>query len=90
MTSAYALDWFRQMLWTAVLTAGPTVIAVVAVGLLIAIVQAATQVNDQAVAFGPKAIAAVIALVVSGPWVLSQLSEFTIALFEAMARVGAA
>ncbi len=87
MTAAYALDWFREMLWTAVLTAGPPVLAVVAVGLVIAIVQAATQVNDQAVSFGPKAVAAVVSLVISGPWILSQLSEFTLALFDAMARI---
>lgn len=88
MTAAYALDWLREMLWTAVLTAGPTVLAVVAVGLLVAIVQAATQVNDQAVAFAPKAVSALVAIVISGPFILSQLREFTLALFEAMARVG--
>lgn len=87
MTAAYGLDWFRQMLWTAVLTAGPVVLGVVVVGLLVAIVQAATQVNDQAVAFAPKAIVAVISLVVAGPWILSQISGFTIELFTAMAKL---
>ena len=52
MTTSFALDWFRQMLWVAVLSAGPVVGAVVVVGLVIAILQAATQVNDQAIAFG--------------------------------------
>lgn len=87
MTIATALDWFRQMMWTAILCAGPSVLAVVVVGLLVAIVQAATQVNDQSVAFAPKAIVAVVAMVVSGPWMLSQLAQFTTAIFQAMARV---
>lgn len=88
MTAAYALDWFREMLWTAVLTAGPSVLAIVIVGLLVAIVQAATQVNDQAVAFAPKAIALLVTLVVAAPWMLTELSDFMTAIFAAMARVG--
>jgi flagellar biosynthetic protein FliQ len=88
VTAAYALDWFREMLWTAVLTAGPPILAVVVVGLLVAIVQAATQVNDQAVAFGPKAIAAVLSLVVAGSWMLAQLSEFMRAVFAAIGQQG--
>lgn len=87
MTAASALDWFRQMLWTAVLAAGPVVLVVVAVGLLIAIVQAATQVNDQAVAFGPKAVAAVIALAVSGPFMLHEITSFARAALLAMGRI---
>ncbi len=85
MTSAMALDWFRQMLWAAVLTAGPAVFTVVIVGLLVAIIQAATQVNDQAVAFGPKAIAVIAALSVGGPWMIQQVAEFTTRAISAMA-----
>jgi len=87
LTTAYALDWFRELLFRAVLTAGPPILAVVVVGLIVAIIQATTSVNDQAVAFGPKGLAAVVALTVSGPWVISQLSEFTIAAFSALGRV---
>ena len=85
MTSAYALDWFRQMLWAAVLTAGPVVLAVVCVGFVMAILQAATQVNDQAVAFGPKALAVVGALAAGGSWMLSQMVTFA---HEAIVAMG--
>jgi flagellar biosynthetic protein FliQ len=87
MTSLNALEWFRQLLWTAVLAAGPTVLAVVVVGFVVAVLQAATQVNDQAVAFAPKALVVVIALVVSGPFMMSQLSQFTAAVFAAIAKM---
>lgn len=87
MTSALALDWFRQMLWTAVLSAGPVVLAVVSVGFVMAILQAATQVNDQAVAFGPKALAVVAALAGGGPWMLAQMSEFAHAAIVAMGHL---
>jgi flagellar biosynthetic protein FliQ len=87
MSAAAALDWFRSLLWTAVLVTGPAVLATVVVGLIMAIIQAATQVNDQSVAFAPKAIAIVIALMVGGPFMLAELVHFTHGVFAAMARM---
>jgi flagellar biosynthetic protein FliQ len=89
MTASLALEWLRQMLWTAVVASGPVVLAIAAVGLLIAIVQAATQVNDQAVAFVPKAVVAVVALVVAGPWMMTQMSEFMSSAIIAMGEIHA-
>jgi flagellar biosynthetic protein FliQ len=87
MNAPVATEWFQRLLWTAVLAAGPVVLATVIIGLITAILQAATQVNDQAVAFGPKAIVVVLTLVVTGPWMLSQLMQFTLAVFSAMSRM---
>jgi flagellar biosynthesis protein FliQ len=87
MNASLALEWLREMLWTAVVASGPVVLAIAAVGLLIAIVQAATQVNDQAVAFVPKAVIAVIALVVAGPFMLTQMSEFMSSAIVAMGNI---
>lgn len=87
MTPASAMEWFTRLLWTAVLAGGPVVLATVVIGLVTAVLQAATQVNDQAVAFGPKAIIVVLVLVMSGQWMLSQLTHFTLAVFDAMARM---
>lgn len=87
MTTATALDWFRNLLWTAVLASGPAVLATVVVGLIMAILQAATQVNDQSVAFAPKAIGIVLALIFGGPFMLTELVQFTQRVFAAMARL---
>jgi flagellar biosynthetic protein FliQ len=87
MTAAAAIDWFRSLLWTAVLVTGPSILATVVVGLIVAILQAATQVNDQSVAFAPKALAIVLALVVGGPFMLTELVHFTHGIFAAMARM---
>lgn len=87
MTVPYALEWFNEMLLTAVLTAGPAVAAVVIVGLFMAILQAATQVNDQAIAFGPKALSMILALVVGGPWMMQQLIDFTRGAIVAIATL---
>ena len=87
MTVSLALDWYRRMLWTAVLVGGPMIAAGVAIGLVIAILQAATQVNDSAVAFAPKALATIVVAAVAGPWMLQQLVEFTTQVFISVGRV---
>lgn len=87
MTAAATLDWFRSLLWTAVIASGPAVLSTVVIGLIMAIFQAATQINDQSVAFAPKAIGIVVAMVVGGPFMLAQLIEFTHRVFAAMARL---
>lgn len=87
MTTAAALDWFRNLLWTAVLVSGPAILATVVVGLIMAILQAATQVNDQSVAFAPKAIGIVLALIFGGPFMLTELVQFTQRVFAALARL---
>lgn len=87
MTIALALDWYRRMLWTAVLVGGPVILAGVIIGLIVAILQAATQVNDSAVAFAPKALATLAVLAIAGPWMMAQLVEFTTAIFVAVGRV---
>ncbi len=87
MTIALAIDWYRRMLWTAVMVGGPVIGAGVVIGLVIAILQAATQVNDSAVAFAPKAVATIAVLALAGPWMLAQLVEFTTAVFVAVGHL---
>lgn len=87
MTIALALDWYRKMMWTAVLVGGPVILAGVAVGLIVAVLQAATQINDSAVSFAPKALITLLTVVIAGPWMLQQLVEFTTAVFVAMGQL---
>lgn len=87
MTIALAIDWYRKMLWTAILVGGPVILAGVVIGLIVAILQAATQVNDSAVAFAPKAVATIVTIVIAGPWMLAQLVDFTTSVFVAVGRL---
>ena len=87
MTIAAGLDWFRMLMWTATLVSAPVILTGLIVGLVVAVLQAATQVNDSALAFVPKAVASGIALVVAGPWMLSELGEFTGAALRAMGSI---
>lgn len=67
----------RQGLYLALLLAAPVVLAATAAGALAAVIQAVTQIREPAASFLLKAIAAVIAVAASGPWLGARLRDFT-------------
>jgi flagellar biosynthetic protein FliQ len=60
-----------------VLLAGPLLGAALAVGLLIGILQAATQIQEMTLSFIPKLLALVVALFIGGPWMIQMLMTFS-------------
>ncbi len=81
MTPEMVLDVGMDALWLAVLLAAPLLMSALAVGLLIGIFQAATQIQEMTLSFIPKLMVLVIALVVAGPWMLQLIVTFTQRLF---------
>ena len=81
MTPESVLDVSRDALYLTMLLAGPLLLSALAVGLLIGIFQAATQIQEMTLSFIPKLIALVFALLIAGPWMLAQLRDFTVNLF---------
>ncbi|MDX1920575.1 MAG: flagellar biosynthetic protein FliQ [Candidatus Caenarcaniphilales bacterium] len=67
----------REGIMTILIVAGPIILAAAAVGLLIGILQAATQVQDQTIPSAVKLIGVMILLVVIGFWMFSYLTRFT-------------
>lgn len=84
MQSGEVMDIFRDALFTAFKLASPVLIISVIVGLIISIIQAATQVHEQTLTFVPKLFAIGIILLVLGPWMITQMNEFTLRLFTAI------
>ena len=64
------------------LIAAPLLLSALAVGLLIGMFQAATQINEMTLSFIPKLLVLVAALVVAGPWMLSVIVNYTRQLME--------
>ncbi len=58
------------------MVAAPVLLAVLVVGLVVSIFQAATQINEATLSFVPKVIAAVAVLGIAGPWMLTTLVEY--------------
>lgn len=82
MTPEVAVDLFREALWLICLLVAVTVVPSLLVGLVVAMFQAATQINEQTLSFLPRLIMTLITLVVVGPWMVTQLMEFTVRLIN--------
>ena len=82
------LSFADRMLWTTALVAAPVLIASLAVGLVIGLVQAATSVNEQTLTFVPKLAAIAIVLVIFGASMMTLLGDFMHEIFAEIARTG--
>ena len=78
----------RKALQTVLLTSAPMLIAALVIGLIISIFQAATQINEQTMAFIPKIVAVFVTLLIFGPWIMELLITFTTGIISQMATVG--
>lgn len=72
----------RQAMEVTILLAAPILLASLAVGLLIAMFQAATQINEMTLSFVPKLIVVAVVMMATGPWLLRQITGFTQRLVE--------
>ena len=82
MTPETVITQGRDALELALLLAAPLLITSLAVGVLVGIFQAATQINEMTLSFIPKLVAMAAVMIVTGPWMLRLLIEFTRRLFE--------
>ena len=76
MNSQSVLTFGQQGLTVLLLVSAPMLIVVLLVGLVVSIFQAATQINEATLSFVPKIVAAVMVLIIAGPWMLSTLVEY--------------
>lgn len=72
----------REALYLTSSLAAPLLLSALAVGLIVGIFQAATQIQEMTLSFIPKLIVLVIALMIAGPWMLQSWLTFTRDLFE--------
>jgi len=72
----------QQALWVTMMIAGPLLLSALAVGLMVGMFQAATQINEMTLSFIPKLLVLVLALVAAGPWMLSVIVNYTRQLME--------
>jgi len=82
LDAASAVDLCRATLMAAVVIAAPMLLVGMAAGLLVGLMQALTQIQDQTVAFVPKILAMAAVLIVCLPWLVMRMVEFTRTVFE--------
>ncbi|SDH76078.1 flagellar biosynthetic protein FliQ [Pseudomonas benzenivorans] len=77
MTPEVAVDLFREALWLTALIVATIVVPSLLVGLLVAMFQAATQINEQTLSFLPRLLVILLTLIFAGPWLVRELMEYT-------------
>lgn len=77
MSPDQVLQLGREALFLAVLLGAPLLITALAVGLLIGVFQAATQINEMTLSFIPKLLAMAAVLAMAGPWMLRLVVDYT-------------
>ena len=82
-----ALRIGREALLLTLVLSAPAVLAAVVVGLMVSILQAATQIQEQTLTFVPKLVAVFGVLAIAGMWMIAQLMRFTTSLFENIPRL---
>ncbi|MFP5422683.1 MAG: flagellar biosynthesis protein FliQ [Gammaproteobacteria bacterium] len=77
MTPEVAVDLVRDALWLTAMIVAILVVPSLLVGLLVAMFQAATQINEQTLSFLPRLLVILVCLIVLGPWLVRELMEYT-------------
>ena len=77
MTEDMVMNIGAEAIKTTILLAGPMLLAAMAVGILVSILQAITQINEATLTFIPKMIAVIIVLAIMAPWMLETMQQFT-------------
>jgi flagellar biosynthesis protein FliQ len=76
MDASHVFTIGQQALYTLLMLAAPLLLTVLGIGLVVSIVQAATQIHEATLSFVPKLVGAMIVLGVAGPWMMTTLVEF--------------
>ena len=84
MTPETVVTIGRQALEMTLTLAAPLLLTALAVGLIVGIFQAATQINEMTLSFIPKLLAMAAVLALTGPWMLRSLVEYTRNLIESI------
>jgi flagellar biosynthetic protein FliQ len=81
MNSTAVIAMVREALELTLLVSAPLLLTALAVGLVVSVFQAATQINEMTLSFIPKLLGVFVAIVVSGPWILQLLVDYTQRIF---------
>lgn len=84
MTPESVMAFGQQAMYVAMLVAAPLLLTALAVGLLVGVIQAVTQISEMTLSFIPKLMAMAVVALIAGPWMLRVLVQFTRQLIEGL------
>ncbi len=87
MTTSEIIGVIQAAMVAALKLAAPILIVSVAIGLIVSIFQAATQIHEQTLSFVPKLIAIALVLVILGPWMMETMNDFMVYIFNLIVKL---
>ena len=87
MTGVLAADLIQRTLTLVLTVAGPLLLAALAVGITVSLLQAVTQIQEQSLTFIPKLVVVSLVFVLALPWMMRMLVEFAVEMFRALPSV---
>jgi len=81
MSEGIVIELFQQAMVNVIVLSAPMLILALVVGLAVSVFQATTQIQEATLAFVPKILAVLIAIMVFGPWILNAIVDYTQELF---------
>jgi flagellar biosynthesis protein FliQ len=81
MTEEMVMSLASEAIKTTVYLAGPLLLTAMAIGILVSLIQAITQINESTLTFIPKMVAVIVVLIVMAPWMLDVMQQYAISIF---------
>ncbi len=81
MTPESVMTMGRHAIEVTLMVAAPMLLIALAIGLIVSIFQAATQINESTLSFIPKLVGIFVALVIAGPWMLTVMLDYMREMF---------
>jgi len=88
METAELLDLWREAIYCMAMVAGPFLIVGLAVGLVMSLLQAATQMQENILSLVPKLISVGVVMAIAGGWLMAELTGFTTRSITAIVSIG--
>ena len=87
MNPQFATELLKALMLEAVAVATPILLTAMIIGLAVSLFQSVTSIQEQTLAFVPKALGIIALMIVLMPWMLRTLIEFTTAMIEKMPQM---
>lgn len=84
MTEQLIIEIGKHAIETTAMVSAPMLVGALAIGLVVSVLQAITQINEATLTFIPKIVVVLVVLLIAAPWMLDTVGKFTTNLYEAI------
>jgi len=84
VTETQAIEIVSEAIWIAARISAPILVTAIAVGVAVGLLQSVTQLQEQTLSFVPKFIAVGAVIILSGSWMIQQMVNYTIQLYNSI------